>query len=641
MKKYFLLSFLFVVINISAQEVHRIFNLPKNNEKVITNGIVTLIFEDEYGNKQAFIQDKYGDGNPETTDAILLKLLDNQQDFNTGNEIFVYGKLSTDGVINFLDSVSIASVSTDVTDIEAQSVVFPDDFSDYSQYEGMTLTFNQTLVVTDNSKWQRYGELVLSSLRLPSPTDLAAPLSDEYQRIVANNRINWLYLDDGSSVQYPNPLPFADADGTRRTGSRTNNLTAVLHHVNWAGGVQWALYPVSTAPPVFYGNSRPASPETAQEYNLKVCSFNLEYYLASNYGQGYGAENEAEAAIQHNKILQAVTAIDADIYGFVEIQTGQAAMQKLCNAMNEQAGGNIYAYINDNTPTNGTYTKAGFIYRTDRVVPEGSIKSIDIGSIRNRMKTQCFKLSANGEKFIFSLNHLKSKSGNGSGGNADTGDGQGAYNSDRVAEVQALLNDMPSYYTHFGDDDVLIMGDLNAYRQENPLQLLYNNGFQQLLEHDSIYSYSYDGTAGCLDHALANSTMAQQVASASVFHINADEPSMFEYNKATWQNNMYRCSDHDAVVVTLKLGNYTDTILIEKDKIKVWVKNNLLHIINAKNQWVTLIDVSGKQILHKFVKENSQVFDLSDKYLPVGVYVAFLDDMKSAHVKPFKIMIAD
>jgi len=48
------------------------------------------------------------------------------------------------------------------------TVVFPDDFkseADYIRYENKTLYFANTLVVSDNYYWKRYGRLTLSAAR--------------------------------------------------------------------------------------------------------------------------------------------------------------------------------------------------------------------------------------------------------------------------------------------------------------------------------------------------------------------------------------------------------------------------------------------------------------------------------------------
>ena len=76
------------------------------------------------------------------------------------------------------------------------------------------------------------------------------------------------------------------------------------------------------------------------------------------------------------------------------------------------------------------------------------------------------------------------------------------------------------------------------------------------------YSYTFDGQAGYLDHALANASLAAQVTGAADWHINSDEPDVVDYDtsfkpaaqEALYEPNAYRSSDHDPVVVGLDLN---------------------------------------------------------------------------------------
>jgi predicted extracellular nuclease len=280
----------------------------------------------------------------------------------------------------------------------------------------------------------------------------------------------------------------------------------------------------------------------------------LEYYLTTNFGQGYGPNNETEAARQHTKIIAALLAIDADIYGLIEIEQGQDALIKIVNCAEwgnccrkifvHKDGGTIY----------GTYTKVGYIYRTDKISPYLDLKNKNSPSPHHRKKAQAFMLKSNNERFIFSVNHFKAKSGcsTATGSDVDQGDGQSCYNATRVAEAESTINFMNTCKTYYGDADVLIMGDLNAYAKEDPIRKFIDAGYVDLhraFHADSSYSYVYRGEAGYLDHALANSTMRQQITGMQAFNINSDEHSMFEYSGSPYQPDMYRCSDHDPVVV--------------------------------------------------------------------------------------------
>lgn len=519
------------------------------------------------------------------------------------------------------------------------TVVFPDDFkseADYIRYENKTLYFANTLVVSDNYYWKRYGRLTLSAARRFAPTDMAKPNSTEYQQIVAYNEINRILLDDGSEVENPVPLPFVDGNGTRRIGSRIDHLKAVLRRYNQE---VWILVPVTDSPPQFYGNERPTDIAIANSHNLKVCSFNLEYYLTSNFGTGFGPANEAEAAKQHAKTVKALVAIDADIYGLIEIQQGQDAIRKLCNALNANKGSNVYSFIDDGGSVYGSYTKVGFIFRSDRVIPDGNLYNVN-NVLPHRKKIQCFRLLSNNEKFVFSLNHFKSKTGkNATGDNADQKDGQGAFNGDRVREANAVLSAIAPYSVNCGDDNVLIMGDLNSYAEEDPLYVFYNKGYVNLLKskNDSAYSYVYSGLSGCLDHAVANASMRRQIVDARVFHINADEPKMFEYHQSTSVGDMYRSSDHDAVVVALDLGGTNPTTIAAKDEITVAVAaGNTCVIENAEGMWLTVADITGRLLLRQYIDEKEKAINITT--LPRGCYVFCFTDNRSKYIRNVKVV---
>jgi predicted extracellular nuclease len=127
--------------------------------------------------------------------------------------------------------------------------------------------------------------------------------------------------------------------------------------------------------------------------------------------------------------------------------------------------------------------------------------------------------------------------------------------------------------TNSGDRDYLIIGDLNAYAQEDPIRALESAGYTNLVGQFggiNAYSYVFDGQAGYLDHALANASLASQVTGVTEWHINADEPSVFDYDdnivdpgenpsnpplnpSALYQVNPYRTSDHDPVLIGLNL----------------------------------------------------------------------------------------
>ena len=161
------------------------------------------------------------------------------------------------------------------------------------------------------------------------------------------------------------------------------------------------------------------------------------------------------------------------------------------------------------------------------------------------------------------VNHLKSK------GSAcdvpDAGDGQGNCNIARTNAAIAEAAWLASDPTLTGETDVLILGDLNSYAMEDPVTALKNAGFTNLIElflGPEAYSYVFDGQWGYLDYAMSSGSLVDQVTAVTEFHINADEPSVLDYNtdfktanliNILYAPDMFRVSDHDPVIVGLDL----------------------------------------------------------------------------------------
>ncbi len=515
----------------------------------------------------------------------------------------------------------------------AIKLTWPDDFKNANQYDGKLVELNQTLYVTNIYDWNKKGEITLSSKRLMSPTEVALPGSAEYRTIVAENNSDQLILNDGSDKQYPNPRPWTGDKNYIRTGAYSNRIVGVFTIEEYG----YTITPTET--PLFEDNERPTMPTELGDYNIKVCGFNLRYYLGDDWGGEMGPKTKEEAERQHNKIVRALLAIDADVYGLVEVQQGQDALQKLADALNAIDSEAEYAYINDGTQKNGTYTKSCYLYKSSRVKPLRQLQSNDTG-VKNRKKAQGFQMKSNGEKFVMMINHFKAKSGKGSGDNADSGDGQSTYNGDRVREATAIVTFAKSCATYFGDNDVIVMGDLNAYSMEDPIRIFTDAGYTNLIKkYDANgYSYSYRGTVGCLDHALANEAIEAQVTGCEVFHINTDESTVFAYDGYSYENNMYRSSDHDPVVVGLRLGIGTSVDDTETDDSRIiYGGEGIIGIAAAKDNEMRIYSLTGQLVYNDVIDSNDFVVSTSELGLKNGIYIVKLTDGESCAIEKLKI----
>jgi len=590
------------------------------NQAIKTTGIVTAKFIGSNKIGGFFIQDTVGDNNLLTSDGIFVSTT--TDNVAVGDKVEITATVTEYGGRTQLSTLTGTGILSSNNPLPMVHVVYNPDTWNWEQYEGMLIQFDQTLYVNNNSRLLSLGQLTLGTSRLYTPTNQFVHGTAEYTALLAFNAKAQLTLDDGITTSNYTPIQFADASGTRRTGERVTNLQAVVDNINLAN----YIYPV--VPPVFFGNPRQAAPSDLGNYNLKVCASNLNYYLPTNFGQGYGASNAAYAAKQQIKIVAGLLAIDADIYGLMELEEGQNALTDLVTAMNAATVPGRYNFVNDGGAIDGTYIKVGYLYRTDKVTPYLNLLNTNYPSPYYRKKVQAFTLKSNNERFVFSLNHFKAKTGcPTSGTDTDQGDGQGCWNATRVLESTSITNLIASNKTYYGDEDVLIMGDLNAYGKEDPVQKLLQNGYidmHRAFHADSAYSYVYNGTAGYLDNVLASPSLKSQITGVSVFHCNTDEPTMFEYSGSAYQSDMYRYSDHDPVVVGISLGTYSGVSGLPasgKFRISPNVATDHFMVSNAEGNILQLYSLNGILLKQVSITSNEYTVSLNDLQLSSGVYL--------------------
>jgi predicted extracellular nuclease len=326
-------------------------------------------------------------------------------------------------------------------------------------------------------------------------------------------------------------------------------------------------------------NDRPDGPPSVGG-TLTVAAFNVLNYFTTLDGSGAicgpngdqgcrGADSAFEFGRQRAKLVSAITDLDADVLGIVEVENypGDVPINDLVQGLNDVVGAGTYAALQTGAIGEDAI-RVGFIYKPASVTPDGDFAILDssvdprFDDDKNRLVlAQTFEQNSNGEEFTAAVNHLKSKGSSCDDvGDPDTGDQQGNCNGTRTAAAEALADWLATDPTDSGDGDFLIIGDLNACRHEDPVQALTGVEYRDLVRHyegPNAYSYYFFGEAGYLDHALASKSMRKQVMGTAVWHINAAEPSALDYNSYNqaelYQPDEFRSSDHNPVVVGLRL----------------------------------------------------------------------------------------
>jgi predicted extracellular nuclease len=500
------------------------------------------------------------------------------------------------------------------------------DMNDYyEQYEGMRVRLSQQLFVSEYFELARYGQIVLTAGARPfqySHGDFT-PTAAEYTAFLDNLRRSRIILDDADNVQN-SPLPSgvffhprsagfgAGMQGIDyfRGGDTVDGLIGVLHwsFAGQSGTDAWRIRPTQAEPVSFVArNLRPAAP-AAVGGNVRISAFNVLNYFntidtTSSSTAGpcgptgtldcRGADSSAEFDRQSAKLVQALAAINADAFGLVELENNghvaTPAIAELVARLNAALPAPAYHYIATGAVGTDAIT-VGIIYKPAVLQPRGAPALLTAagytdpnatGQQRNRPAVaQSFEVVAatnpdRGAVFTLVVNHLKSKGADGaSGADLDQQDGQSAWNDTRARAAAYLANTwLPTDPTGQGDPDYLVVGDLNAYRGEAPVNVLRNAGYTDLhqqFEGAGGYSYVFDGQLGYLDYALANSSLLPQVSGFTTWKINSDEVPVFDYNdtaattgessfeakptgRPLYEANAFRTSDHDPVVIGLDL----------------------------------------------------------------------------------------
>ncbi|WP_255610069.1 ExeM/NucH family extracellular endonuclease [Micromonospora sp. PLK6-60] len=421
----------------------------------------------------------------------------------------------------------------------------------------------------------RYGEVVLAAGDRPAPnaTDLARPGSDAAKQVIADNKLRRILLDDGKTTNLSTAgllPPYLSKENPLRVGDSVEAFGPVVLSYGFS---EWRLQPTTPVsadtPTVGRTTFKATNPRTATPANvggdIRVASFNVLNYFVHFGGDARGAANEAGLAKQEAKIVAAISALGADVVGLEEIENSvrfdandpQQALKRLVTALNAKDGAGTWDYVR--TPAElpsaaeQDFITTAIIFKPAKVAPQGPARSVNDESVWfNAREPIAQTFTAGKLTFTVVVNHLKSKSGTGTGDNADTGDGQGSWNGDRVRQARALTAFVDRVKADSGTDDVLLLGDFNAYTQEDPMQVLYDKQYKDLNDTGKA-TYVFGGESGSLDHALASPSLASRVTGVDVWQINAVESFAFQYDglAAFYDPNPYRASDHNPVVVGL------------------------------------------------------------------------------------------
>ncbi|GAA4027284.1 ExeM/NucH family extracellular endonuclease [Actimicrobium antarcticum] len=541
---------------------------PRDGQPVTVRGVVTGDFQDTRQLHGFFLQQPVPDQNAGTSEGLFVYLPSGAKRVTAGQYVQVSGTIDeyksssadTDRLtrINNVKTITICGTGPAIS---PRAITLPlASNKDFEALEGMLVRFTQPLTVSDNHDLGDHGTLLLSvGDRLWQPGN--HPVRTDVAAIATDNARSQILLDDGANIVHPATIPYlsaSDTSGTRRTGDTVTGLQGIL---SWSFNA-WRLHP--TERPVFTSaNARPDAP-MAVGGTLRAASLNvLNFFTTLNER---GANTSLERTRQRDKLVSAIIGLDADVLGLMEIETGTAALTNLVTAINARMGKNTYAAIQSGTPGSDAI-KVAIIYKPAAVAPVDGPELpptrgfIVDGGVRPPL-AQRFSARDNQREFWLVVSHLKSKSSCPRDSRSIERDrGQGCWNAARTRQAASLDSWVADLVSRSGEPDVLMLGDFNAYLSEDPIRAIEAAGYENLLRRlpaKERYSYVFAGQSGALDYGFSSKTLAAQVSGVTIWHINADEPGVLDYNTESRPDDRYaatpfRSSDHDPVLVGLNL----------------------------------------------------------------------------------------
>jgi uncharacterized protein len=534
-----------------------------------------------------FVQEERDDrdGSPETSEGLFLAL-DAAKNAKAGDIVRATGTVSEMGdagksLTSLVDLSEFRVCGSGKIPAETSLEQAPLVAADWERFEAMRVHLDLPVTVLQNENVLRTGEVMVGLAgRQFVPTQRFAP-GEDARKLGLENQRNRLLLDDGSLLEWPAKIVWlsqnVSAAAPFRLGTRLGEVKGVLDQRGGFYRLQLMEAPVMEQATRSNKLDAPSAEDNAVP-ELRVASFNVEnLFNGDGKGGGFptarGAKTAEEAQRQRIKLINVIKAIKPDIAALMEVENDddskQSALAEFVRALNQQTG---LGYVAVTTPatSNGKLgsdeIRVALIYRGASVRLRGksaTITTAPFDQLNRPPLLQSFIDIKSGGVFSVVANHWKSKGGCDPKNleNADT-DGQGCWNATRVAAANALLAWLKTDPTAAADTDVLVLGDLNAYGKEDPLRALHAGGYMHLAEgtpEQPNYSFSFAGELGSLDHGLASESLKNQVSSAQIWHINADEYPGFGYSmqtpahQALYAKTPYRCSDHDPLIVGLRL----------------------------------------------------------------------------------------
>ncbi len=515
------------------------------------------------------------------------------------------------------------SLAVKVRTLPASTILqkWQDGSDSMERYEGMKVLFSGTIIRPYSYDYAAYrNNMGLAREIQFKPTQLHRP-GPEADALVESNRQNRIVLEEGDTKKngdigyYP---PFGPADYPLRIGSTVTDIPVVIGYAYgkyfMVAAGQWQDTTVTAPTDPDYRWEPTAPPRSPDQY--RAAGLNLLNFFTDDTVEGApkssgnrGAENPGDFYLQRLKLTRAIESMDADILALLEVgNNGKEAKSAIANLVatlnyGEPDADKHYLAVFPDTDKIGTDAiSVGLIYRSSVFTASGDPEVLTmpretsdsggiIGQRDSLVQAFCQKDDNDSLCLTVIVNHFKSKRCSDCKDDTEKAPLQGCCTNLRVSAA-VRLGEYVKPLTAAGKK-VLVLGDFNAYGEEDPLYALTATtidanenvrvssvadipglpdfdktapltagyGLTSLVKAKQdarAFSYSYDAELGSLDHALASPNLVGGVSHVYDWHINSLESNLFEYS-GEYTGDLPKgpgpgsCSDHDPVIVDFRL----------------------------------------------------------------------------------------
>lgn len=534
---------------------------PMIGETALVEGIVTAETRDTLGGLFMQTPDDGPSHRSAASRGLFVRLSPKVDSVSVGDRVLLSGRVTERDQRTTLEAATVIAVCGRNEAVAATKPTPPPaSDAEWEALESMLVTLDAAVIV-DNAALGSDGLLTMVHGPRPVyPTEVMPPGPAAWAAWSDNQQRLW-HLDDGQLLEPPDDI-WATPANPLRAGDTIPSVRGVVD--GYGGGRRVHAL---ERPSVLPSNGRPLVPALIPG-DLRLVSVDLGLLangegLGSGFMHPEGAQSSAEYARQRAKVIAMLAAIDADVVAINGLESdGDGPDSTLADLLHEMNVGVSlpYAAITAVVPGTGRAfeLQSALLYRSDRV----TVSAIEVpptvaeeaGHLAHPLVVGLTD-QLSGQAVEIAIVHLLPRTDCPTAGpDADQQDGQACHSAARTEAAAAFAGWLASRDMA---GQTLLLGNWNAYALEAPIQVVAAAGFQNVSPY-SDYTQIDTGQTGATLRILAGNAIGGQVAHSAVWHINADEPPIFDFRltnpAALFAPDPYRAAAIDPLIIDLRLG---------------------------------------------------------------------------------------